>query len=231
MSYTWQLVVATSILGLTTLATYIQRKHSSLEAKVNRHKVSFKEREEERDKGNLSSLPQALLGNPATPALLHEKCSIPIANYTLSDDSPEHFIRLLRHNMTSFARYPQAWIFWLVLPKHRHTFARSYIERLNFVEGNLVCGVYRVVRAKPTYVELSMEVPPRFGSVAGLLVIRLETTSNSGVMMTTETLQWTLDGTIEDLPLIKPIPKLLHDFASASLLVSGAEFLGNLHDS
>jgi hypothetical protein len=114
-----------------------------------------------------------------------------------------------------------------MLPKHRHTFSPSYIDRLDFVAGDLVCGVYRVVKAKPTYVELSMEVPPRFGSVAGLLVIRLETriTPDSSVFLTTETLQWTLEGTIEDLPLSKPLPKLLHEFASASLLVSGASFM------
>jgi hypothetical protein len=127
--------------------------------------------------------------------------------------------------MASFARYPQAWIFWLLLPNHRQTFSQFYIERLDFLEGDLVCGVYRVVKAKPTYVELSMEMPPRFGSVAGLLVIRLETTQDSGVVLATETLQWTLEGTMSDLPLSKPLPKLLHEFASASLLISGPDFL------
>lgn len=89
-----------------------------------------------------------------------------------------------------------------------------------------MCGVYRVVKASPTRVELCMEVPPRFGSVAGLLVIRLETTPNSGVVLTTETLQRTLEGTARDLPLSRLLPKLLHEYASASLLVSGAEYLG-----
>jgi hypothetical protein len=133
--------------------------------------------------------------------------------------------------MSSFARYPQAWIFWLMLPKHRHTFSDSYIERLDFVEGDLVCGAYGVVKAEPTYVELSMEMPPRFGAVAGLLVIRLDNTPNAGVVLITETLQWTSDGAIKDLPLSKPLPKFLHDIASASLLVTGAEFLRRLHDA
>ena len=131
--------------------------------------------------------------------------------------------------MSSFARYPQAWLFWLILREHRHTFSDSHIERLDFVEGDLVCGVYRVVKAEPTYVELSMEVPPRFGAVAGLLVIRLDHAPDTGVVLITETLQWTPDGSTKDLPLSKPLPKLLHEVASASLLVSGAEFLGRLH--
>ncbi|GAB7323695.1 hypothetical protein MBLNU13_g07167t2 [Cladosporium sp. NU13] len=133
--------------------------------------------------------------------------------------------------MSSFARYPQAWIFWLVLSKHRHTFSDSYIQHLDFFEGDLICGVYRVVKAEPTYVELSMEVPPRYGKVAGLLAVRLETDPDSGVVLITETLQWTSDWAIKDLPLSKPLPKLLHEIASASLLVSGAELLGRLHNS
>lgn len=225
MSYTWQSIVAVAILGLSTAAAYIRHKHSLFEEKVNRHTVSSQERLEQHTKGNLQSLSQDLFITSSTSALLHEKCSIPIPNYTISNDSPEHFTHLLRHNMSSFARYPQAWIFWLMLPKHRHTFSPSYIKRLVFVKGDLVCGVYRVIEAKPTYVELSMEVPPRFGTVAGLLVIRLDNTPDSGVVLITETLQWTLEGTIRDLPLSKPLPKLLHEFASASLLVSGARFM------
>lgn len=231
MSYTWHSIVAVAVLGLTVLAAYLKHKHSSLEAKVNRHTVITQERSEEHSKGHLQSLPKALLSTPSTPALLHEKCSVPIPNYTISEDSPEHFTRLLRHNMSSFARYPQAWIFWLMLPEHRHTFSDSYIERLDFVVGDLVCGVYRVVKAEPTYVELRMEVPPRFGAVAGLLVIRLDNTQDSGVVLITETLQWTSNGTIKDLPLSKPLPKFLHEIASASLSVSGAEFLSRLHDA
>ena len=102
-----------------------------------------------------------------------------------------------------------------------------------FVEGDLVCGVYKVVEAKPTHVEMSMEVPPRFGSVAGLLVLRLETMPESGgVGLVAETLQWTTseEGTMGDLPLCRPLPKLLHEFVSASLLVSGAGLLRSLDD-
>ncbi|KAM0703201.1 hypothetical protein Q7P35_009139 [Cladosporium inversicolor] len=231
MSYTWQSIGAVSILGLTTLAAYLKHKHINLEAKANRHIVKAQERSIDCNNGNLQSLPQALLSNPNALPFLHEKCSIHIPIYTISNDTPEHFTRLLHHNMMSFTRYPQAWIFWLVLPKHRHTFSRSYIERLDFVEGDLVCGVYRVVKAKPSYVELSMEVPPRFGTVAGLLVIRLQARADSGVDLITETLQWTTEGLIRDLPLSKPLPKLLHEFASASLLVSGADLLRSLQNS
>jgi hypothetical protein len=231
MSHTWQLVAATGILGLASAIAYTKHKHSSLEAKLYRHTVLPQEREQEREKGNLQSIPQALLGTQEAPALLHEKCSIAIPNYTISNDSPKHFTQLLRHNMISFARLPQAWIFWLVMPKQRHTFSQAYIERLDFIEGDLVCGVYRVVKASATCVEMGMKVPPRFGAVGGLLVVRLQANPDSGVSMITETLQWTLDGTIKDLPLSKPLPKFLHEFASASLLASGAGFLENLHGS
>ena len=220
MGYTWQSIVMIGALGLTTLAAYLKHKHSNLEAKVNRHTASGQDLSEERSKGHLQNLPQAQLSTSSTPSLLHEKCSITIHNYAISSDSPEHFTRLLRHNMSSFAHYPQAWIFWLMSPKHRHTFSRSCIERLDFVEGDLVCGVYRVVKAEPAYVELSMEVPPRFGKVAGLLIVRLETDPDLGVVLITETLQWTLDGTVKNLPLSRPLPKFLHEIASASLLVS-----------
>lgn len=224
-------MAAVALMGLTTLAAYIKHKHSNLEAKTNRHIASAQERSDDHNNGNLQSLPQALLNNPDALPLLHEKCTIHIPNYTISNDTPEHFTRLLRHNMTSFARYPQAWIFWLVLPKHRHTFSPKYIEHLSFVEGDLAYGVYRIVKAKPTYAELNMEVPPRFGAVAGLLVIRLQARADSGVDLITETLQWTTNGTVRDLPLSKPLPKLLHEFASAALLVSGAQFLRCLQDS
>lgn len=231
MSHTWQLTVAVAILGLSATAAYTKRKHNSLEAKVNRHTIYSQERSEERKEGNLQSLPETLLTNSNTPALLHEKCSILIPSYAISNESPEHFIHLLRHNMINFSRFPQAWIFWLMLPKHRHTFSRAYIERLDFVEGDLICGVYRVVKASTSRVELSMEVQPRFGAVAGLLIISLQSRADLGVVFSTETLQWTLEGTIKDLPLSKPLPKLLHEFASAYLLISGAEFLESISRS
>ena len=230
MSYTWQSMVAVAIMVLTTLAAYIKHNHSILEGKVNRRTVSAQERSDERIKGNLQSLPPALPSASGVPALLHEKCSLPIPNYAISNDTPEHFTRLLRHNMSIFARYPQAWLLWLALPKSRHTFSHAYFEHIEFVEGDPVCGVLRVVKSKPTYIELRLEPPPRFGAVAGLLIIRLETgtTPDSGVELITETLQWTLKGTIKDLPLSKPLPKLLHEFASANLLISGAAFLESM---
>ena len=231
MSYSWRSILVFGTLGLTALAAYLKHKHSSLEAKVNRHTVSAQERSEEHSKGHLQFLPEALLSTSSTSAFLHEPCSMPISNYAISEESPKHFTRLLRQNMSSFTRYPQAWIFWLMLRKHRHTLSDSYIERLDFVVGDHVCGVYRVVKAEPTYVELRMEVPPDFGAVAGLLVIRLDNTPDSVVVLITETLQWTSNGTIKDLPLSEPLPKFWHEIASASLLVSGAEFLGRLHDS
>ena len=235
MSYTWQWILAVTILCLTTTAAYIKHKHTTLEAKITRRTISHQERRSSHTSTNLQSLPPTLLlTNPIKPpALFHEKCSILLPNYTISDSSPEHFTHLLRHNMINFAHYPQAWILWLLLPEQRHTFSRAYIERLVFVEGDLVCDVYKVVEAKPTHVEMSMEMPPRFGSVAGLLVIRLETMPESGgVELVTETLQWATseEGTMRDLPLCKPLPKLLHEFASASLLVSGAGLLRSLDD-
>lgn len=129
--------------------------------------------------------------------------------------------------MTTFARSPQAYIFWLMLSKQRHTFTTSYIDHLDFVEGDMVCGLYRVVKRGSTSVEMAMEAPPSLGGIGGSLVVRLSV-SSEGVLLVTETLQWKTDGGRGGLPLEKPLPRFLHEVASAGSLVSGAEVLGGL---
>lgn len=231
MIFSWQLTTAAGILSLTTAALYIQHKHSSLEAEINRGTVSDTEREKARREGTLQTVPAVQFNHHDGPRTLHERCAIILPTYSISDRSAEHFTKLLRHNMSSFARFPQAWIFWLMLPEKRHTFASSFIDSLDFREGDLVCGLYKVVKRSPTSVELSMEAPQSFGGIGGLLVVRLEATSGEQVALITETLQWTTGGEPKNLPLSKPIPRFLHEIASASLLVSGAKFLGSLDNA
>jgi hypothetical protein len=201
-------------------AAYFDKTKKSLEAEIDRHIVSWLERETERDDEHLQTIPEAVLDNPK--ALQHQKCSIAIPNYTTSDQSAEHFTQLLRH-LAYFCSWASAVIFFPSMDLKGY---RRISEDKAFAEGELLCDSLRIRKRTPTRVEVSMEHARSYDSMARLLVMHLDVAASKGAVLILETLQWRSDGKGEDL-LPDQAPWFLpREIEVAGFLFYGAEYLG-----
>lgn len=210
-------IISTLLAGVVIAAVYCTYKQIILEARIDRHPVLWPERKSDREDGNILTIPHVALDDPM--ALRHEKCSIAIPNYTISDRPREHFTSLLRH-MTCSTQHP---LFEILV----HIAHEQHVDRLDFVEGDLVSKYFRIFKRSPMRVEFSMEKIMSDEDVAGLLVLRLDVTATKGVSLILEMLEWNSRGNGFDLPSSHSYrPYFLCDLGSAALLVSGADFLG-----
>lgn len=152
----------------------------------------------------------------------------------------------LRRNMSAFARYlPQARIIKMMVrksnPEAVRTLDPSFIERLDFVVGDIVCGVYKVLNRGDAVVEFGMVQPASTTSQEskgkeegagqgfdGRLVIGLRHAGTS-LEVYSETIMWrdtNRKGVV--MPLERKIPRVLHELASWWLLDSGVMYLKGL---
>ncbi|OGM48024.1 hypothetical protein ABOM_002674 [Aspergillus bombycis] len=140
------------------------------------------------------------------------------------------FSLLLRRNMTAFSRFPQAWILRLtVAPADRITFHASHIRSLQFKEGDLVCGLYRVQERTPNKAVLELLFN---GEVSGRLIIRFWE-EGEDVVFCTETIMWTSKVNPGQrkraiVPLENPVLRFLHEMAAWWLIDSGVKYLLDL---
>jgi hypothetical protein len=213
----WVFIV-TSVFAIPM--AYINDRKWTLEAKIDRHTVSWLERETERDGGHLQTIPKAVLDN--SNALEHQKYSIAIPNYTTSDQLAEHFTQLLRH-LAYFCGGLSAGYFHRMDSKgHQQT-----SDRVSFAKGEPLTFTYYIIERGPTRVEASRVTEYDNIRMTQLVVMHLDVTPSKGAVLVLETLQWLSEGTGRDLPLYGA-----HDFvgnppeiARAAFLVYGAEYL------
>jgi hypothetical protein len=118
---------------------------------------------------------------------------------------------------------------WLVMssPEQRRTFAQDYIQGLDFKEGDVVCGVYRVVKRTSLHVELELQMPTSNSPISGLITISLRP-RNDGAALVSETIQWTKKDSGAILPVERWVGGFLHSMASRWLVVTGAVYLQSL---
>jgi hypothetical protein len=149
----------------------------------------------------------------------------------------------LRRNMSAFARYlPQARIIKMMVrktnPEAVQTLDPAFIEKLDFVVGDVVCGVYKVLRREDAVVEFGMAQPqPTHNSEKkseeqqgfdGRLVIGMRPVRDS-LEVFSETIMWRDTGNKGVvMPLERKIPRVLHELASWWLLDSGVNYLKSL---
>jgi hypothetical protein len=124
----------------------------------------------------------------------------------------------ISNTMTRFSSFPQAWVLRLI--SDRATFKKTYIEKLEFKDGDVVCGVYRVVLRTEEKVELLMKQ----GSVEGRLVVGIEP-EGEDLVFYSETVMWKGKGDKTVMPLERAVPKWLHELASWWLLDLGTNYL------
>ena len=151
--------------------------------------------------------------------MIHDTASKHVPkNHLPALDTNELLTTYLRYTMTCFSYLPQAWILRLV--SDRATFNKFYIQNLDFEDGNVVCGLYRVVLRTDKKVELLMQQ----GTVQGRLVIGIEDEGNE-MKFYSETLMWKGKDDKTVMPLERAVPKWLHELASWWLLDSGTAYL------
>jgi len=124
----------------------------------------------------------------------------------------------IRYTMARFSSFPQAWV--LRLTSDRETFKKTYIEKLEFKEGDVVCGLYRVVLRTEEKVELLMKQ----GNLEGRLVVGIKPKGEDMVFYS-ETLMWKGKDDKTVMPLERAVPKWLHELASWWLLDLGTNYL------
>jgi len=124
------------------------------------------------------------------------------------------------------SRFPQAYLLRLVsTPDERKTFQQGHISTLNFVEGDIVCGVYRVAARTESKVEFEMK--PMGIVQGGRLVIGIEANGDE-LVCSSETVMWKRAGEKRLMPLEMGVARWMHELASWWLLDSGTRYLAAL---
>lgn len=173
---------------------------------------------------NLTSVPPEIFSEEYYA--VYDQASKSVSRQLLPDMEPQILLtRLMRRNMTQFARFPQAWVLkMLSSPEERRSFQALHLANLDFQDGDLACGMYRVKHRTPTRVEF--ELKPT-GIVNGRLVVSLQERGDD-VVFTTETVMWRPAKEKVVMPLERGLVKWVHETAAWWLLDSGIRYLTDL---
>ncbi|GFF58353.1 hypothetical protein IFM46972_11077 [Aspergillus udagawae] len=137
----------------------------------------------------------------------------------------ELLTRMLRRNMSNFARFPQAYIIRTMSTEaEKPSFKAANLERLDFKEGDLVCGAYRAILRTPGKVEF--EFKP-LGPVRGRLVVTITEKDDQMVFMN-ETLMWKPKAEKGVMPLETAVGKWMHELTAWWMVDSGVKYLMDL---
>ncbi|SMQ51411.1 unnamed protein product [Zymoseptoria tritici ST99CH_3D7] len=203
--------------------------HYSLGRKISHTHPNRSVRQAALECGEISSLPKEIVENAQAYRIAHDKVvkHIPNLVFMKNEELTTNFTKMLRRNMASLSRMPQGWMLWLVLslPEQRRTFSREYIESLDFEEGDVVCGIYRVAVRTAVHVELELQAPTSDWPISGLTIISLRP-RNDGASLISETIQWTKKDSGAILPLERWVGGFLHSFAARWLVVTGGAGAG-----
>lgn len=162
---------------------------------------------------------------------LHDRASKSVSSDALPANIPVELLltKLLRRNMITFTRLPQALAMKLSSRSldERHSFDPALINSLEFKEGDLVCGVYRVIVRKDHKVEFEMKMKG-MEFLNGRLATSISQTGDQ-VVFSTETFMWRQTNDTRKMPLERPLVRWMHETASWWLIDSGVDYLKNLN--
>lgn len=183
------------------------------------------------DCGEISTLSKDLVESPRQYRIVHDKVSKPMPQLTIGmgEDARADFTKMLRYNMSLLSKTPQSWIGWFALKdqQQKETFTTEHIESLQFEEGDLVNGLYEVVKRTPLRVEFAVRPPPGYPGLYGLLVIQLRP-RNQGAVLQTETIQWAKRDAGISLPLESWLIRFLHDWTTRWTATKAAKYLQSI---
>ena len=115
-------------------------------------------------------------------------------------------------------------------PEQKRSFKKAYISALDFKEGDLVCGVYRVLLRRKDRVEFEIRMNG-VDFVEGRLVISFEGKEKEDgdeVVFCSETFMWRKADEVRRMPLERRGIRWLHETAAWWLVDSGVKYLVDL---
>jgi hypothetical protein len=223
-----RILLASGTITLASVYLYARYYHQSLASQVSHQAVDTTGRKRARENGELETLPTDLLENPQIFRIIHDRDEKTLDDAQIFDHNnvEELFTKLVRRNMTCFAKLPQSWMLSMMAktPEQKVSFKQSHLLGIDYVEGDLFCGFYRVIKRDALKVEINMEPPPGAGPLRGRLVVSLNRRGGEAFLRT-ETLQWVEADAKVALPLERAPIRFMHEMASWWLLVSGAAFI------
>ncbi|OBT75605.1 hypothetical protein VF21_05824 [Pseudogymnoascus sp. 05NY08] len=180
---------------------------------------------------DISSVPLSVLGGEYK--MVRDRAWKRVPKGEMPEKGGEEMVTLyLRETMGLFARrFPQAYLLRVVAPGGARTFGQEYIKQCTFGEGEVVAGVYKVVKREGSEkggrveFEMVMGVEKREGAPEGRLVVGGKEVGGEWEWWS-ETVMWVEEGGV--LPLEKRGVRWLHEVAAWWLLGRGVEFLRGL---
>jgi hypothetical protein len=210
------LITSAIVIGTTTL--YLSFLHARLSQRI--HHTTKKGTLTVTEISNVGSISCSVIEEECF--MVHDIASKPVRKDLLPAlDANALLNTYIRYNMIRFSSLPQAWALRLI--SDRATFKKDYIEKLEFKDGDVVCGLYQVVLRTEEKVELFMKE----GNVEGRLVVGIKPKGEDMVFYS-ETVMWKGKDDKTVMPLERAVAKWLHELASWWLLDLGTNYLVGL---
>lgn len=218
-----RLIITISAVLTGSSAIYIYIFHQKLSSRVH-HKSQCGLSLTEPKPRNIESVPEFVFTDKYFAH--HDQASASVPRSSLpSIPTDILFTKLVRRNMTTFTHFPQALMIRLVCdtPEEIRSFKASHISSLDFNEGDLVCGVYRVIARRKNKVEFEIKIVNMDYCCARLSLSFHET--GDEVVFCSETIMWRPAGEGQNMPLERPIIRWMHETAAWWLIESGVKYL------
>ncbi|KAL0479339.1 hypothetical protein AKO1_007606 [Acrasis kona] len=177
--------------------------------------------------GLTDSAPE-LLENTSDKVILWETASKVVEGIKSNDDKPSPITKYLRYNMRRFTNLPQAYIMkYMVEESAKKTFEYSYLDDLNFSEGDVVCGIYKVVQRSSEKIELSfLPLPNSKGpQIKGRLIISFKDVGDGKTKVSNGLVMWRNKDDNLTLPLERAVGRWLHELMTCWLVDSGSAYV------
>ncbi|KAJ5160255.1 uncharacterized protein N7482_007259 [Penicillium canariense] len=173
----------------------------------------------------MESIPETVFTDRYFALYDHASQSVQRPSLPKNVSTDQLLTKLVRRNMTAFSHFPQALMIRLVsrAPEEQRSFKASYISSLDFDQGDLVCGVYRVIARSKNKVEFEIKMK-NMEFINGRLAISFRE-MESAVVFSSETLMWRRSEETQSMPLEKPLLRWMHETAMWWLIDSGVRYL------
>lgn len=212
--------ITSAVLGTTAVGVYLFRQNLKSRISINAQHGHLPRS----ISSNITTAPDEVFTEQTVAVFDSASISVPRGKLPALP-TEELLTRLMRRNMSSFTRLPQAYILRTMSTEaEKPSFKAANIERLDFKEGDLVCGTYRVILRTPGKVEFQLKP---MGAVRGRLVTTITEKDDRMVIMN-ETLMWKPKGENGVMPLETAVGKWMHELTAWWMLDSGVKYLMNL---
>ncbi|RHZ46215.1 uncharacterized protein CDV56_101630 [Aspergillus thermomutatus] len=212
--------IASAILGTTAVGVYLFRQNLKSRITTNAQHGHLPRSVST----NITTAPEEVFTEQTVA--VYDSASISVPRRQLPALPMEELLtRFLRRNMSRFASLPQAYILrTMSTASEKPSFVPANIQRLDFKEGDVVCGAYRVLLRAPGKVEFEIKA---MGAVQARLAITLAEKDDQMVFMN-ETLMWKPKGEKVVMPLETGVGKWLHEVTAWWMVDSGVKYLMDL---